>query len=257
MTEPTMQIGEVAERIGLSLRTIRYYEEVGLITPSARSQGGFRLYTEHDAVRLQVVKDMKPLGFSLDEMRDLLGVLDRLDGVDEAARRRWSARRCWSGWRCSAWLPTRAPTRCARNCASRSRSPASCAAASSATARSRPRTAGLAVTCTDMARRLSLSARRYCGPASCPGRPGVRRSAFMPRLVQVPPALGELLARLALQAPEQRPVAVVVVLDDLERPAVGDHVAAHQLGGDAVGQRGVAGRAAPRRPRRGAGRRCR
>lgn len=82
MTEPTMQIGEVAERIGLSLRTIRYYEEVGLITPSARSQGGFRLYTEHDASRLQLVKDMKPLGFSLDEMRDLLGVLDRLDGID-------------------------------------------------------------------------------------------------------------------------------------------------------------------------------
>jgi DNA-binding transcriptional MerR regulator len=85
MTEPTMQIGEVAERIGLSLRTIRYYEEVGLITPSARSQGGFRLYTEHDASRLQLVKDMKPLGFSLDEMRDLLGVLDQLDGIDEAA----------------------------------------------------------------------------------------------------------------------------------------------------------------------------
>ena len=85
MTEPTMQIGEVAERIGLSLRTIRYYEEVGLITPSARSQGGFRLYTEHDASRLQLVKDMKPLGFSLDEMRDLLGVLDNLDGIDEAS----------------------------------------------------------------------------------------------------------------------------------------------------------------------------
>ena len=84
MTEPTMQIGEVAERIGLSLRTIRYYEEVGLIAPSARSQGGFRLYTERDAGRLQLVKDMKPLGFSLDEMRDLLGVLDRLDGIDEA-----------------------------------------------------------------------------------------------------------------------------------------------------------------------------
>jgi MerR family copper efflux transcriptional regulator len=82
MTEPTMQIGEVAERIGLSLRTIRYYEEVGLIRPSARSQGGFRLYTEHDVSRLQLVKDMKPLGFSLDEMRDLLGVLEGLDGPD-------------------------------------------------------------------------------------------------------------------------------------------------------------------------------
>jgi DNA-binding transcriptional MerR regulator len=82
MPEPTMHIGEVAERVGLSLRTIRYYEEVGLITPSARTQGGFRLYTEADATRLQLVKDMKPLGFSLDEMRDLLGVLDRLDDED-------------------------------------------------------------------------------------------------------------------------------------------------------------------------------
>lgn len=57
------QIGEVAERTGLSLRTIRYYEEVGLITPSARSQGGFRLYTEEDIARLGVVKAMKPLDF--------------------------------------------------------------------------------------------------------------------------------------------------------------------------------------------------
>jgi MerR family copper efflux transcriptional regulator len=88
MTEPTMQIGEVAERIGLSLRTIRYYEEVGLIRPSARSSGGFRLYTESDVSRLQLVKDMKPLGFSLDEMRDLLEVLDRLDAADLSASER-------------------------------------------------------------------------------------------------------------------------------------------------------------------------
>ena len=86
MTVPTMHIGEVAERVGLSLRTIRYYEEVGLIAPSARTQGGFRLYTEADVNRLQLVKDMKPLGFSLDEMRDLLGVLDCLDddGTEES-----------------------------------------------------------------------------------------------------------------------------------------------------------------------------
>jgi DNA-binding transcriptional MerR regulator len=84
MAAPTMHIGEVAERVGLSLRTIRYYEEVGLVTPSSRTQGGFRLYTEADATRLQLVKDMKPLGFSLDEMRDLLGVLDGLDAETEA-----------------------------------------------------------------------------------------------------------------------------------------------------------------------------
>jgi DNA-binding transcriptional MerR regulator len=73
-----MQIGEVAERTGLSLRTIRYYEEVDLVVPSARSQGGFRLYTDEDVDRLQVVKRMKPLDFSLDQMRELLEIVDRL-----------------------------------------------------------------------------------------------------------------------------------------------------------------------------------
>ncbi|MGW7353459.1 MerR family transcriptional regulator [Streptomyces sp. NPDC054784] len=74
-----MQIGEVAARTELSLRTIRHYEETGLVPPSARSQGGFRLYTESDVARLMVIRRMKPLGFSLDEMRDLLTATDRLD----------------------------------------------------------------------------------------------------------------------------------------------------------------------------------
>src|SRR5690606_35134776 len=77
-----MQIGEVAQRTGLSLRTIRYYEEVGLIRPSSRTQGGFRLYTEPDVARLNLVKRMKPLGFSLEQARDLLGVLDALDAAE-------------------------------------------------------------------------------------------------------------------------------------------------------------------------------
>ncbi|MGW4589709.1 MerR family transcriptional regulator [Amycolatopsis thermoflava] len=71
-----MQIGEVAERTGLSLRTIRYYEEVGLVVPSARSQGGFRLYTDPDVDRLRVIMRMKPLGFQLDEMREVLAIID-------------------------------------------------------------------------------------------------------------------------------------------------------------------------------------
>lgn len=73
-----MQIGEVAERIGLSIRTIRYYEEVDLVVPSARSEGGFRLYVEADVARLAVIKQMKPLGFTLEEMREVLAVLDAL-----------------------------------------------------------------------------------------------------------------------------------------------------------------------------------
>lgn len=77
-----MQIGEVAARTELSLRTIRHYEETGLVIPSARSQGGFRLYTETDVARLMVIRRMKPLGFTLEQMRDLLDATDRLDGAD-------------------------------------------------------------------------------------------------------------------------------------------------------------------------------
>jgi DNA-binding transcriptional MerR regulator len=73
------QIGEVAERTGLSLRTIRYYEEIGLVTPSARSQGGFRLYADADVARLELVRRMKPLDFTLEEMRELLQVIDGLE----------------------------------------------------------------------------------------------------------------------------------------------------------------------------------
>ncbi|MFC8230786.1 MerR family transcriptional regulator [Streptomyces sp. NPDC057287] len=78
-----MQIGEVAARTELSLRTIRHYEETGLVAPSARSRGGFRLYTEADVARLMVIRRMKPLGFTLDEMRDLLEAVDRLDTDEE------------------------------------------------------------------------------------------------------------------------------------------------------------------------------
>lgn len=72
------QIGEVAEAVGLSLRTIRHYEEVGLVPPSGRSAGGFRLYTDGDVERLRLVKHMKPLDFTLDQMRELLELQDRL-----------------------------------------------------------------------------------------------------------------------------------------------------------------------------------
>lgn len=82
---PTMHIGAVAERTGLSLRTLRHYDEVGLVRPSGRSDGGFRLYTEEDVERLLLVRRMKPLGFTLEEMADLLDVADRLAARDDAS----------------------------------------------------------------------------------------------------------------------------------------------------------------------------
>lgn len=83
-----MQIGEVAEQTGLSLRSIRHYEEVGLVLPSARSTGGFRLYIAADVERLEMVKRMKPLGFSLEEMRDLLETLDELSRAEVGGNER-------------------------------------------------------------------------------------------------------------------------------------------------------------------------
>jgi len=81
---PTMHIGALAERTGMSLRTLRHYDETGLLAPSGRSEGGFRLYTEDDLSRLLVIRRMKPLGFSLDEMADLLEVVDQLRaGTDD------------------------------------------------------------------------------------------------------------------------------------------------------------------------------
>ncbi|WP_202567219.1 MerR family transcriptional regulator [Agreia sp. COWG] len=74
-----MHIGELADRTELSLRTIRHYDEVGLLKPSGRSEGGFRLYTERDFSRLMLIRRMKPLGFSLDEMTELLRLIDVLE----------------------------------------------------------------------------------------------------------------------------------------------------------------------------------
>ena len=72
----TMHIGELADKTGLSLRTIRHYDEVGLLKPTGRSDGGFRLYTPVDLRRLMLIRRMKPLGFSLDEMAELLRIID-------------------------------------------------------------------------------------------------------------------------------------------------------------------------------------
>lgn len=77
-TGRSMQIGEVAERTELSLRTLRHYDEIGLLRPSDRSAGGFRLYTEADLEKLLLIRRMKPLGFSLEEMLEVLQLIESL-----------------------------------------------------------------------------------------------------------------------------------------------------------------------------------
>lgn len=89
--EMRMRIGEVAERAELSIKTIRHYDEVGLVTPSARSAGGFRLYTEADLQRLLVIRRMKPLGFTLEEMKQLLDSVAVLSSTNPPPDSRASA----------------------------------------------------------------------------------------------------------------------------------------------------------------------
>lgn len=82
-TQMTMHIGELAERTGLSLRTIRHYDDVGILPASSRTEGGFRVYTEGDFERLMLIRRMKPLGFTLEEMQDLLGTTDALQAASD------------------------------------------------------------------------------------------------------------------------------------------------------------------------------
>jgi MerR family copper efflux transcriptional regulator len=81
----TMHIGEIADRTGLSHRTIRHYDEIGLLPASGRTEGGFRLYRQEDLDTLMLIRRMKPLGFSLEEMMELLRVVESLADEDAPA----------------------------------------------------------------------------------------------------------------------------------------------------------------------------
>ena len=71
--EPYLQIGEVAERTGVTQRTLRFYEEKGLLKPPTRMEGGFRLYSEADIQRVERIKRQQQLlGFSLAEIKEFV-----------------------------------------------------------------------------------------------------------------------------------------------------------------------------------------
>ena len=66
-----MRIGDLAERVGVSTRTIRYYEELGMIEPQERTNGGFRLYSSEQLRRLEIIQSLKALGFELDRIGEM------------------------------------------------------------------------------------------------------------------------------------------------------------------------------------------
>ncbi|OGR11290.1 MAG: hypothetical protein A3K53_08870 [Deltaproteobacteria bacterium RIFOXYB2_FULL_66_7] len=71
ITEGTLAIGEISRLVGLSQRTIRYYEEIGLLHSVRRIENGKRVYTDHDVRRLKFINRLKVLGLSLAEMVEL------------------------------------------------------------------------------------------------------------------------------------------------------------------------------------------
>ena len=82
--EGYMTVGEVAKKMGVTVRTLQYYDKEGLFSPSGKSEGGRRLYTDKDLVRLHQILSLKSLGFSLEDIRKRLISLDTPEAVAKA-----------------------------------------------------------------------------------------------------------------------------------------------------------------------------
>lgn len=92
MTRPAMPIGEAAQQSGVKVPTIRYYEQIGLLTAPPRSEGNRRQYGAADLRRLAFIRHARELGFEVEAIRAMLALQDRPEqscaAVDEIARAR-------------------------------------------------------------------------------------------------------------------------------------------------------------------------
>jgi MerR family transcriptional regulator, thiopeptide resistance regulator len=73
----TFKVGDLSKRTGLSIRTLHYYDEIGLLSPSHRTESGYRVYGKQDIIRLQQIITLKQIGFSLEDVRSCLDNGDR------------------------------------------------------------------------------------------------------------------------------------------------------------------------------------
>ena len=76
-----MTVGEIAKKMGVTIRTLQYYDKEGLLTPSAESEGGRRLYTDKDLLMLNQIISLKSLGFSLEDIKGRLFPLETPEEV--------------------------------------------------------------------------------------------------------------------------------------------------------------------------------
>lgn len=79
-----MTTGEIAKKMDITVRTLQYYDRKGLLSPSAESDGGRRLYTDKDLITLHQIISLKSLGFSLEDIKQRLTSLDTPDDVANA-----------------------------------------------------------------------------------------------------------------------------------------------------------------------------
>ncbi len=84
MSENHYKIGQLSRLCGLTERTIRYYDELGLLKTKSRTSGGQRVYSDSDLVYIKRIIELKALSFSLDEIKDII----RLGGEDESGEKR-------------------------------------------------------------------------------------------------------------------------------------------------------------------------
>jgi len=107
MKESLLPIREVAERSGVSVHTLRYYERAGLLPRVDRSSSGYRMYPAEVVRRVRLVRVMRSLGFGIRELRELVGVVDRRfprgairtrlrSKRDEVGARMGELRRAWN-----------------------------------------------------------------------------------------------------------------------------------------------------------------
>ena len=79
-----MTVGQAAKKLGVTVRTLQYYDKEGILSPSLLSEGGRRLYTDKDILKIHQILSLKSLGFSLSDIKDRLSPLDSPEQVAEA-----------------------------------------------------------------------------------------------------------------------------------------------------------------------------
>ena len=85
--EQLTSIGEIAKKLDMSQRTIRYYEEIGLLNSIKRVEGGRRIYTDEDLRRLKLIKRLKIMGMTLSEMQELEAMWTIEKSTDKVLKR--------------------------------------------------------------------------------------------------------------------------------------------------------------------------